>query len=126
MKVYFLTMPEDPDSESYLTQLRVEAGLTVRELARQIGTNHPNVLYWEQTGRIAKTEFVVPMATALGVTVEEVLGLPKSRTGPAPGGKLGQVFEAASKLPRRQQQKIIEMAEAFIERYEREREAQVS
>ena len=123
---YFLTMSDEKESESHLTKLRVDAGLTVRELARQIGTNHPNVLYWEQCGRIAKTEFVAPMATALGVTVEEVLGLPKSRTGPTPGGKLGQVFEAASKLPRRQQLKIVEMAEAFIERYEREREAKAN
>jgi hypothetical protein len=31
-----------------------------------------------------------------------------------PGGKLGQVFESVSRLPRRQQQKVIEMAEGFL------------
>ena len=54
------------------------------------------------------------MAKALGVTVEELLGQPKPRRTGNPGGKLGQVFEAVSKLPRRQQQKVIEMAEGFL------------
>lgn len=114
--VYFLTVKEEPSS--HIRKLRERAGLTVRELARQIGTNHPNVLYWEKTGQVAKTEFVAPLAAALGVTVEEILGLPRSRQGPTPGGKLGKIFESAARLPRSQQQKIIDMAEAYIAQYE--------
>ena len=90
----------------------------MRQLAKQIGTYHTNVSAWERTGRVAKTEFLAPLATALGVTVEEILGLPRSRQGPTPGGKLGQIFESASRLPRNQQQKIIDMAEAYIAQYE--------
>ena len=33
-----------------------------------------------------------------------------------PGGKLGQVFVEVSKLPRRQQDKVIEFVEAFVEK----------
>lgn len=111
------TMPEDSHSFS-LRELRERAGLSVRQLAKQIGTYHTNVSAWERTGRIGKTEFVAPLATALGVTVEEILGLPRSRQGPTPGGKLGQIFESASRLPRSQQQKIIDMAEAYIAQYD--------
>lgn len=110
-------MPEDSRLTS-LRELRERAGLTVRQLAKQIGTYHTNISSWERTGRVAKTEFVAPLATALGVTLEEILGLPRSRQGPAPGGKLGQVLESAAKLPRNQQQKIIDMAEAYIAQYE--------
>jgi transcriptional regulator with XRE-family HTH domain len=110
-------MPED-SHPTPLRELRERAGLTVRQLAKLIGTYHTNVSSWERTGRVAKTEFVAPLATALGVTVEEILGLPRSRQGPTPGGKLGQIFESASRLPRSQQQKIIEMAEAYIAQYE--------
>lgn len=97
-----------------LTAMRERAGLTVREFARELGTYHTNVLNWEKAGRITKTEFVVPAASALGVTVEELLGLPKTRNNPVPGGKLGQAFEAAAKLPRGKQEKVIALLDAFV------------
>jgi len=87
--VYFDTMPTTKEASTHLTHLREMAGLTVRELARQIGTNHPNVLYWEKTGRVAKTELLLPMAKALGVTVEEILGQERSRKTIIAGGKMG-------------------------------------
>jgi len=113
---FFTTMvyfhPMTPSS--HLTNLRERAGLTVRELARQIGTNHPNILYWEKTGRVAKTEFLMPMAKALGVTVEEVLGQERSRKTITAGGRMGQLFEEASRLPRSQQEKVIAVLEPFV------------
>jgi transcriptional regulator with XRE-family HTH domain len=99
--------------DSRLRELREAAGLSQRELARMIGEQHTNVRYWELSGKPPRSDVLAPMAQALGVTVEDVLGLPRSRTT-APGGKLAQVFTAAAKLPRRQQQKIIEFVEPFI------------
>lgn len=104
-------------ASSHLRELRESAGLTVRELARQIGTNHPNVIYWEKAGRVAKTEFLLPMAKALGVSVEELLGAPKSKRT-APGGRVGLVFEKVSKIPRRQQSKILDVVEALVDQHE--------
>ena len=54
------------------------------------------------------------MAKALGVTVEELLGAPKPRRAAAPGGRAGRVFEAVSRLPRRQQDKIVDVVEALV------------
>lgn len=99
---------------SPLRQLREHAGLSVRELARQLDIHHSNIVYWEKTGRIAKVELLPQMANVLGVSVEEVLGKPRPKRAPVAPGKLGQVFEAAAKLPRRQQQKIIDIVEPFI------------
>jgi len=107
-------LPEKPDSDTHLTQLREHAGLTVRELARQVGTSHTNILYWERSGKVGKTEFLLPMAKALGVTVEEVLGEPRPRKTITAGGKMGQLFEEASKLPRSQQEKVIAVLEPFV------------
>jgi transcriptional regulator with XRE-family HTH domain len=101
-------------SSTHLTRLREDAGLTVRELSRQLGTNHPNVLYWEKTGRVAKTEFLLPMARVLGVTVEEVLGEDRPRKTITAGGKMGRLFEQAAKLPRSQQDKVIAVLEPFV------------
>lgn len=107
-------LPEKPNSENHLTKLRNDAGLTVRELARQVGTNHTTVMYWERVGKVGKTEFVLPMAKALGVTVEEVLGEPRPRKTITAGGRMGQLFEEASRLPRSKQQRIVGVVEALL------------
>jgi len=117
MMVYFPTMTDTGKHSAHLTALREHAGLTVRELARQLGTSHPNILSWEKNGRVAKTEFLLPMARILGVTVEEVLGEVRPRRVANPGGKLGQVFDAAAKLPRSKQQKVIALLEAFVDQH---------
>ena len=101
-------------NESRLRQLREAAGLSLRELARQIGEEHSNVRYWEHSGNLPRSNVLVPMANALGVTVEELLGQAKPRRVVSPGGRLNQAFQRVAKLPRRQQQKIAEVVEALL------------
>jgi len=100
-----------------LRVLREAAGISQRELARQIGEQQSNVRYWETSGNLPRSNVLIPMAKALGVTVEELLGEAKVRRAPAPGGKVRQVFEAVTKLPRRQQQKIVEVVEALVSQH---------
>jgi transcriptional regulator with XRE-family HTH domain len=100
---------------SHLRKLRLAAGLSVRELARQIGQQPSNVSFWETTGKTPRSEVLVDMAKVLGVSVEQLLGETPARKGQSNSvGKLGRAFEAVSKLPRRQQQKIIEVVEALV------------
>jgi transcriptional regulator with XRE-family HTH domain len=101
-------------TKSRLRDLREASGLSVRELARQIGEQHTNVLYWETSGNLPRSNVLVPMAKALGITVEELLGQPKPSRVTAPGGRARQLFEAVSRMPRRQQQKIVEVVEALV------------
>jgi transcriptional regulator with XRE-family HTH domain len=114
MPVYFPAMPK---AVSKLRKLREAAGLSLRELARQIDQHPTNVSYWERTGQTPRSDVLLPIAKALGITVEEVLGEPKAKRSPAPGGKVRQVFEAVTKLPRRQQQKIVEVVEALVSQH---------
>ena len=102
---------------SDLRRMREAAGLSVRELARQIDESHTNVSYWERSGQLPRSDKLTAIAKALGVTVEELLGEPKPRRVAAPGGKARQVFEAVSRLPRRQQEKIVEVVEALVARH---------
>jgi transcriptional regulator with XRE-family HTH domain len=101
-------------TKSSLRRRREAAGLSVRELAKQIGESHTNVSYWERSGQIPRSDVLAPMAKALGVTVHDLLGEPKPGRAVTPGGKLGQVFDQVSKLPRRQQDKIIEVVRALV------------
>ena len=58
---------------SDLRVMRKAAGLSVRELARQIGESHTNVSYWERSGQLPRSDKLAAIAKALGVTVEEFL-----------------------------------------------------
>ena len=103
--------------KSRLRELRETAGLSGRELARQIGESSTNVSYWERSGQIPRSDVLAPMAKALGVTVEELLGEPRPKRVLSPGGRARQLFDALSKLPRRQQEKILEVVEAMVEKH---------
>ena len=98
---------------SSLRSLRVHAGLSVRSLARLIDEPHTNVSYWERSGQIPRSDKLAPIAKALGVSVEVLLG-EQPRRPASPGGRAGRVFEAVSRLPRRQQDKIVDVVEALV------------
>jgi hypothetical protein len=59
------------------------------------------------------------MARALGVSVDELLGETekKRRSGAGPTGRMRRLFEASSKLPRSQQEKIAAVIEAFVNQH---------
>lgn len=99
---------------SRLRALREASGLTLRELARQIGEQPTNLSYWERTGNLPRADLIIPIAQALGVTPEEILGQEKPKRAANPGGKVRTVFEQVQRLPRRQQDKIVEVVEALL------------
>jgi transcriptional regulator with XRE-family HTH domain len=103
-----------PNGISRLRALRQAAGLSQRELARQIGERQSNVQYWEETGKAPRSDVLLSIARSLGVTVEELLGQSRTKKVLAPGGRLGRVVETISRLPRRQQDKIVEVIETFV------------
>jgi len=110
-------MANDPARGKQLTVFREAAGLSMRELARQIGVDHSNVRYWEQSGTAPRSDVLIPMAKALGVTIDELLGQPKPKRVITPAGKMRQLFDAASKLPRSQQEKILAILEPFVTKH---------
>lgn len=86
-------------------------------MAKQIGEEHSNIRYWEQSGNLPRSNVLVPMAKALGVTVEELLGESRPKRVVSPGGRARQLFEAVSKMPRRQQEKILDILEPFVRQH---------
>lgn len=107
-------MPNPSSGPSTLRLLREAAGLSQRELARQIDERQSNVSFWERTGALPRSDKLAPIASALGVTVEELLGAEKARRSAGPGGKVRHIFEQVQKLPRRQQERIVEVVEALL------------
>ncbi len=73
-----------------------------------------NVNFWETSGNLPRSNVLVAIAKALGVTLEELLGEPRPRRAPALGGRLGRLLENVSRLPRRQQDKVVDMFETVL------------
>ena len=99
---------------SRLRALREAAGMSLRELARQIGETPSNVSFWERTGTLPRSNVLAPIAQALGVSVEDLLGESVRQTANVPGSRVRRMFEQVQRLPRRQQEKICELLEPYL------------
>jgi transcriptional regulator with XRE-family HTH domain len=102
-----------------LTKLRKAAGLSQRELARALDVHHSNVSFWERTGVPPRSDLLPRMAEILGISVDTLLGgSSRAKTTAAPAGRARLAFTAVSKLPKRQQEKILTVVEAFVAQHE--------
>lgn len=98
-----------------LHALREQAGLSQQQLADRLGLTQRAYAYWERNPVALRPEQLRELALALGVAVEDLLGEPNGKKrGTGPAGKMRQLFEAASRLPRSQQQKVAAVLEPFI------------
>jgi transcriptional regulator with XRE-family HTH domain len=116
-RVYDAPMTEQPRPShgKRLRTLREAVGITQREMASLLDVHHSNVGFWERTGTVPRSTLLPKMAEILGVPVEELLGQPaKARRKVAPPGRAKLAFDAVARLPRKQQEKILEMVEAFV------------
>lgn len=108
-----------------LVELRQAAGLTQQEMAKLLGVHQSNIAFWERSDKPPRSDILPQMAQALGVSVEDLLDSersPSSKRQSGPTGKVREVFERVARLPRRQQEKIVEFVSAFVNQYEQNRE----
>ncbi len=106
--------PRPPFGQRLYT-LREEAGLTQAQVAEKLGISHRAYAFWEREPTAIRTEQIAILADLFKVSADFLIGrdAPKQRAG-GPTGKLRQVFDSASKLPRRQQQRIIDVVEDIL------------
>lgn len=111
----------------HLAELRKAAGLTQVELAGILGVPQSNIAFWEQSEKPPRSDVLSAMAQAFGVRLEELLKVEaekrtaaKKKNGPT--GRVQEVFDRVSKLPRRQQEKVVEFVSAFVSQYEQNRQ----
>lgn len=103
-----------------LSAVRKAKGITQRELADRLNTTREMVDYYERRAVNPALEVVRGCAKALNVPVIELLGSEdqgsngRRKRGTGPTGKMRRLFEAASQLPRSQQEKITALLEPFI------------
>ena len=94
---------------------RQQAGLSQLQVASVLGVTQPSYADWERRSVALKPEYLPKLAEMLGVSVDYLVGKePAIRPSAAPAGRARQVFDAVLKLPRKQQAKVVEMAEGFL------------
>jgi transcriptional regulator with XRE-family HTH domain len=94
---------------------RESAGLTQTQLGEKLGLSQRAIAHWERGTTALRPDQLEALAKAINVSTDELVSGKGSRpaeTGPK--GKARLVFEAVSRLPRRQQQKIVEVVEALV------------
>jgi transcriptional regulator with XRE-family HTH domain len=109
-----------PKLGAHLMALRGNAGLSQEDLAQRIGVPQQTIAFWEQSDKPPRSDVLPKIAEALGVSISILLfenGVVAVKKKGGPDGKLRKIFEDASRLPRRQQEKIAEFVTAFINQY---------
>ena len=109
-----------PAQGARLAALRQQAGLSQTELARLVGEPQQNIAQWEQSDKPPRADAIPRLAQALGVRLDDLFTVKAPaprRSGPA--GKVRKLFEEVAKLPRRQQDKIVEFLSPIVEDYKR-------
>lgn len=100
-----------------LTEARERAGLTQTELGKKLGLSQRAIAHWETGTTALRPDQLDSLAKALKVSTDELIsGHPERPKLTGPQGRVRQVFEAVSKLPRRQQEKIVDVVEAFVDK----------
>ena len=97
-----------------LFELREAAGLTQAHVADTLGVTQQTYSDLERAPVTVHIDRLKVLAGILGTTVGELIGEAPQKRPATPRGKLHQVFEAVSKLPRRQQTKILDIVEPFV------------
>ena len=117
-----LNTREAPAFGQRMAVLRQRKGLTQMQLAGRMNTTQKMIDYYERRSPNPTLEVMQKVAAALEVSVVELLGedaatvRPMRKSGPT--SKLQKVFEDVGRLPRRQQDKIVEVVSALMTQYE--------
>ena len=98
---------------------REAAGLSQAQVADKLGITQAAYAFWERRKVALRPEQIEQVAAILGVAAEQLFGAGDGhRRGNGPAGKLRQVFERASQLPRDQQRHVLRVVEDALAGYQ--------
>jgi transcriptional regulator with XRE-family HTH domain len=98
-----------------LTGARQRLGLSQAQVAERLGVTQQTYAGWERRTTALRPEYITHLAGILDVDVDFLLGYePRPGHAGGPVGKARRVFEAVSRLPRSQQQRILGVVEDLL------------
>lgn len=114
---------ERPKQGAHLAALRKKAGMTQAELGLAIEEKQQNIANWEKSSRPPRGDVLISLAQALGVTVDDLIhpeNMAETQIKVRPASKAMATFEEVTRLPRRQQAKILNVVDALLAQYRKE------
>ena len=85
-----------------------------------MGTNQQTIAYWERNASRLRSEVLAKLVEVLKVSADELHGTKTPKEKPsAPQGRARKIFEEVAQLPRRQQEKVLEVIEALVAQHKR-------
>jgi transcriptional regulator with XRE-family HTH domain len=114
--------PKQPSREETfgrrLARLRKEAGYSQRSLAEEIGISNRMVAYYEAQTEHPPAHLLTPIADALSLTVDQLLGrAPISKRKAPQNERLIRQLRQVEKLPARARQSVLEHIEGLVAKY---------
>jgi transcriptional regulator with XRE-family HTH domain len=97
---------------------REAAGLSQAAVAEKLGITQAAYAFWERRKVALRPEQIEQVAAILGVTADQLFTAAAKPRGSGPAGKLRQVFERASNLPREQQKHVLRVVQDALAGYE--------
>jgi transcriptional regulator with XRE-family HTH domain len=121
-----LTTKEAPLFGQRMAALRQQRGLTQVQLAARMETTQKMIDYYERRSPNPTLDVMQKIAAALEVSVTELLGEEavsvRAARKSGPTSKVQKVFDEVARLPRRQQEKIVEVVSALMSQYGQSRQ----
>lgn len=106
-----------PKQGQRLVSLRQAAGFSQAELARLVGESQANIALWERSDKPPRSDVLPGLAQALGVRIQDLIEAAGPAAVRAPGGKVQQLFDEVRRLPRRKQERVVEVVSALLKEY---------
>lgn len=103
-----------------LVRLRKEKGLTQAQMATLLGVSQPVVSDYERGALRLHGELILKVAEILSVSADELLGRDENasqRKKRGPQSQLERQLTAIATLPRKEQQQLLAVVEAFISQH---------
>ena len=99
-----------------LLKAREDSGLSQAQLADKLGVLQRTIAYWERRPSTLQPDQIAKLAMVLNVPAERLLFdvPPNGKAVRGPAGKVKTTFEEVTKLPQREQAKILDVVKALI------------
>lgn len=113
------TMPKQiiddlPDFGKRLVKLRKGAGYTQTELANELDVTQRMVSYYEGHSEYPPSALLPKLATLLGVTSDELLGIKKLKKSKKPDTRLQRRFQQIEKLPVKDKRQLVQVIDTYL------------
>lgn len=104
-----------------MARLRKAAGYSQRDLAAELGISQRVIAYYEKQTQYPPTHLLPMLASALGVSTDQLLGLEEIKTNKKTDTRLWRRFSVIEKMDSKEKRQIIQLLDTFIEREELKR-----